>query len=112
MGCFCCKFGTREKQLDPHEAEIITIDLDDNKRRYSIKISVRNSKTNRIIKSDWDRSLDIDEFRKGVRHLFEDNTLTHLIFQGMPLKSGTLEENGVEENCMIDVVDNKNRFLQ
>ena len=72
---------------------------------------MRNSKTNKIIKSEWDRSLDIHEFREAVRYLFEDNTLTHLLFQGTPLKSGTLEENGIEDNCMVDVVDNKNRFL-
>lgn len=111
MGCFCCKFQAAANQPDSHEANIILGGFEDNKRRYSILISVRNSMTNRIIKSEWDRSLDIDEFRKGVRNLFEDNTLTHIIFQGMALKSGTLEENGIEDNCMVDVVDNKNRFL-
>lgn len=112
MGCLFCKCETIAKQVDHHEAQIISDEFEDNKRRYSVKISVRNSNMNRIIKSEWDRTMDIEEFRKGVRHLFEDNTITHLLFQGMPLNSGTLEENGIEDDCMVDVVDNKNRFLK
>ena len=104
MGCLCCK-------SDPNEFKMSSAEPQENKRKYSILISVRNSKINRVIKSEWDRTLDIDEFRKGVRNIFEDNSLTHILFQGRPLKSGTLEENGIEENCMVDVVDNKNRFL-
>jgi hypothetical protein len=112
MGCLCCTFETKAKQVDHHEAQIISDGFEDNKRRYTVKISVRNSNINKIIKTEWDRTLDIDEFRKGVRYLFEDNTLTHILFQGNPLNSGTLEENGIEDNCMVDVVDNKNRFLK
>ena len=111
MGCICFKFDRLRKDVDTNEA-IIDIEKTpeegnlSNSWSYTFRIDLRDLKTNRIIKSSFGKSIEVYEFKKIVRSLFDDNCISDLVFHGRYLKSGTLEENGIYDCCKVDIIRN------
>jgi hypothetical protein len=69
-----------------------------------ISVSIRDIEQNSVKRKQIKNSTTISELKEEIKRLFSLGEVQTIMFQGIDLRDGTLETNGIDDNCLIEIL--------